>query len=116
MSEHDEQAALIHWCELNKNRIPELGLLLAIPNGGKRAIKTATRLKLEGVKAGVPDLFLPVARKGCHGLFIEMKFGKNKTSKAQNDWHNVLIKQGYHVYCTYSWIHAAEVIQFYLGV
>ena len=54
--------------------------------GGKRDAKTATILKRQGVKAGVPDLHLPVARGGYHGLYIELKVGDNTTTKKQKDW------------------------------
>jgi len=82
MSEHHEQVALFSWAEYNFNKYPELRKMFAIPNGGKRHKKTAADLKKEGVKAGVPDIFLPVARKGFHGLFIEMKKPKDHRSAA----------------------------------
>lgn len=47
--------------------------LFAIPNGGKRHIVTATKLKAQGVKAGVPDLLLAYPSGVYHGLFIELK-------------------------------------------
>tara|TARA_R110000822_G_scaffold51604_2_gene134079 strand:+ start:277 stop:543 length:267 start_codon:yes stop_codon:yes gene_type:complete len=43
-------------------------LIFAIPNGEKRAISVAKRLKAEGVVRGVPDLFVP-----AWNLWIEMK-------------------------------------------
>ena len=75
---------------------PELGLLYAIPNGGKRAIKTAIALKAQGVKSGVPDMCLPVARGEYHGLYIELKRQKGGTvSEAQKSWITALAEQGY---------------------
>jgi hypothetical protein len=47
--------------------------LFAIPNGGLRNKTTAARLKAEGVKPGVPDLFLSLPSGTYHGLYIEMK-------------------------------------------
>jgi len=49
------------------------GLLHHIPNGGLRDKREGARLKASGVIAGVCDLFLPMARRGAHGLYIEMK-------------------------------------------
>ena len=72
-SESDEQIALFDWARVMTSQIPELRLLFHIPNGGYRNKITAARMAREGVKAGVPDLFLPVSRYGKHGLFIEMK-------------------------------------------
>jgi len=43
-------------------------LIFAIPNGEKRAITVAKRLKAEGVVRGIPDLFIPQ-----FNLWVEMK-------------------------------------------
>jgi hypothetical protein len=94
-SEYGEQCAVFEWCELTKGRAPELGLLFHIPNGEKRDKATAARLKKAGVKAGVCDLFLPVARGGNAGLFIEMKAGGGKPTKDQEWWIESLRGQGY---------------------
>ena len=66
--EAEHQAALFRWASLVSLRLPELRLLFAVPNGGHRHRAVAARLKDEGVKAGVPDLFLPVPRGAFHGL------------------------------------------------
>lgn len=115
MTEHDHQSALIRWANIQKAVIPELGLLYAIPNGGKRHIGTARKLKAEGVKSGVPDLNLPVPRQGCHGFFIEMKADKGKVSPAQKDWIDALIKQGYRVDVCYGWEAAKAALIDYLS-
>ncbi len=73
-SEFQEQCALFQWAAIEAKHYPVLDLLFAIPNGGSRrdAIEGAN-LKRSGVKAGIPDIFLPAANKGRHGLFIELK-------------------------------------------
>lgn len=114
-SEHQEQAALIRLCRLKETKYPELAMLFAVPNGGVRHIGTAVKLKAEGVKPGVPDLFLPVPRGGHHGLFIEMKAVKGKVSKEQLWWLSSLEAQGYHAEVCYGWESAAKVIEDYLG-
>jgi|TARA_R110001583_G_scaffold55244_7_gene168125 hypothetical protein len=43
-------------------------LIFAIPNGEKRAITVAKRLKAEGVVRGIPDLLIPQWT-----LWVEMK-------------------------------------------
>ena len=68
-----EQRALFAWAKLNERSHPELALLHAIPNGGKRNPREAANLKAQGVKAGVPDICLPVPRGGCASLYIELK-------------------------------------------
>lgn len=113
--EDDEQRALIEWAELASIggiRVSEY--LFAIPNGGKRNPKEAARMKGLGVKAGVSDLFLPVARGGYHGLWIEMKAKKGKTSEAQADWINRMREQGYMAGVCHGWIPAKNTIKDYL--
>ena len=48
-------------------------LIFAIPNGEKRTISVATRLKAEGVTRGIPDLYIPA----CN-LWVEMKKGHGR--------------------------------------
>ena len=93
--EDTEQMGVIDWANWNTGRFPELKLLFHVPNGGKRNAAEAARFKAMGVKAGVPDLCLPVPRGGYAGLYIEMKYGKNKTTEKQEEWIHSLIEQGY---------------------
>lgn len=72
-TEHDEQVALFREMHLRGCTDQRWRQAFAIPNGGLRSKKTAARLKAEGVKAGVPDIFLPVSVGIWSGLFIEMK-------------------------------------------
>lgn len=134
----DEQAhcrALMDWAGRQRNLYPELDYLFHVPNGGKRqkeiAIDAKTgeeyewcpegnRLKLMGLKPGVPDYFLPVARGDYRGLFIEMKDcdpGKEdqKTSRAQKHWLRFLGEQGYCARPCPSWEHARDLILDYLS-
>ena len=60
--EHEEQVKVFTWARWAEAARPELALLFAVPNGGRRDKVTAGRLKAEGVKAGVLDIWLPVAR------------------------------------------------------
>lgn len=114
--EHDEQVTLMQWWALAHQQfgISEQ-LLFAIPNGGQRNIIVASKLKAEGVRAGVPDLFLAVPRHNCHGLFIEMKKPKGgSTSKQQEDMISMLDSQGYHAVVAHGWIQAKTSIECYL--
>lgn len=113
-SESNEQETLFNWAGLAMGAMPELRLLYHIPNGGKRDYNTAKQLKKEGVKAGVPDLCLPVARGLYHGLYIELKAGKNKTTDNQNRWLQELTEQGYYTAVCYGWEVASKTITDYL--
>ncbi len=112
--EDGAQEALFSWAGYQLGRYPELKLLYHIPNGGKRDRGTAIALKRQGVKAGVPDLHLPVARGGYHGLYIELKVGKNTATKNQKEWIEELLKQGYYATVCYGWEKAAETLINYL--
>ena len=66
------------------------------------------------VKAGVPDIMLPAARAGYHGLYIELKAGENTTTKKQKEWLEYLRQQGYYTAVCYGWQPAAQLIEQYL--
>ena len=84
------------WASATDERYLSLDTMFAIPNGGKRSKATAALLKRTGVKAGVPDILLPVARGGYHGLFIELKREKGgHVSPAQESFMEKLMAQGY---------------------
>lgn len=103
-----EQTILFTWANFadNDRNIPRiivngqdrsvLDFLYAVPNGGKRNIKTAADLKAEGVKAGVPDISLPYPTSRHHGLYIEMKREKGgRVSDKQKEWLEYLNSVGY---------------------
>lgn len=71
--EHALQVGLVAWAAIVAGRYPDLALLFAIPNAGKRTRRERGRLLDEGLKAGVWDLMLPVPRRGYHGLWLETK-------------------------------------------
>lgn len=150
-TEHAEQRALFAWSFMAANKgfdaansdsayvgeytgpvipIPSLQRMFAIPNGGLRDKITAARLKAEGVKSGVPDVFLPVpcvvnnVVQAC-GLFIELKREtsgkgqqrrqKGSTSNDQDNWLDYLNSNGYAVVVAFGWREAADAIENYLG-
>jgi hypothetical protein len=114
-SELAHQSALFCWAALEARRTPELRLLFSIPNEGFRSKHLGGQLKAAGMRSGVPDVFLPVARHGLHGLWLEMKVKPNRTTPAQNKWLHDLEAQGYAVCVPYSWLEARWYILGYLG-
>ena len=113
-AESDHQINLFQWAKLMQAQYPELSLLHAIGNGGKRNVIEATRMKREGVKAGVSDVFLPVARGEFHGMYIELKVKGGKLSESQEWWIAETTKQGYYSVVCYGWVEASEIIGKYL--
>ena len=104
--------------------VEELNLLFAIPNGGSRGDNAISRqirgnqLKAEGVRAGVPDIFLPVRNRTYNGLFIELKRtdkSKSRVSAEQLMWVSNLEAQGFRVEVCYGANVAKEVIKEYLN-
>lgn len=115
--------------------LPELALMHAIPNGGYRRGSEASKLKAEGVRAGVSDTFLPVPMPfsffdldlgqesfGSHaGLYIEFKEPKRRNharggvSQAQAEFLEAVRAQGYQASVAYTWQEAANIVMTYYG-
>jgi len=115
-NEAAEQEMLFRWAAWAEGKTPELALLFHVPNGGRRDAAEAAHLKRQGVRAGVPDLCLPVARSGYHGLFIELKAEGGRPTEAQKKWLGRLRVQGYKAEICVGWTAAAAVICDYLGI
>lgn len=113
--EGKEQAALMTEIEL---RLPEVAALIYhVPNGGHRHIKVAAELKKQGVRAGIPDLVLPMARGGYFGLYIEFKAtppNDAPVSAEQRARLRVLSDQGYLAIICRGHFDAMEQIRAYL--
>ena len=112
--EHEEQCKLFAWAKEKESMHLHLGLMFAIPNGGHRHKGVAVKLKNEGVKSGVPDVFLAVPKNGKSGLFLEMKYGKNKPSVNQKWWLESLRAEGYETAVCYGFEQARDKIISYL--
>lgn len=116
-SEASEQTALLRWTETAGRQYPALRWLLAIPNGLAASSKgAAKRMKDQGMKAGVPDLFLPAPVPPHAGLWIEMKIRQGgRVSDAQRDWHAYLAAAGYRVAVCRGWEEARRTLLAYLA-
>ncbi len=113
-SEHKEQVKLIKWKDENIKYYPHLAALYATPNGGKRHLGTARKMKAEGATAGVLDIHLPVPIGGFSGLWIEMKYMYNKMSDEQREWADLMRWVGHRVETCYSFEEARWVLLDYL--
>ena len=133
-TEHESQATVIEWCKLMERHHPALRMIFAIPNGGKRTLAQAAWLKKEGLRPGVPDLFVPWPKPGfmlvtdrisghteravnfgtIGGLFIEMKTSKNPVSPEQSQLMDMLRRAGYRCEVCRSADEAIRLISEYL--
>ncbi|MGN6347077.1 MAG: VRR-NUC domain-containing protein [Candidatus Nitrosocosmicus sp.] len=126
-TEHQIQCAIVEWA--NKITIPDwentkIGdFLFAIPNGGNRSITEAIRLKKEGVKKGVSDLFFPfpLFSSCCDnekkiGLWIEVKSQNGKPSNYQKNWISLMKSVGYDAVIVNTVDEGIKAIENYLGM
>ena len=92
------QAGCVKWFRYQYSEYKDL--LFAIPNGlpifdKELRVKIYNRLNREGLKAGVPDLFLAVPKGIYHGAFIEIKYWDDRLRKNQFDMIQLLTAQNY---------------------
>ncbi len=114
--EDTEQIKVIIWAEKNVQKYPELKWLHHIPNGGTRKSSEAIKLKQMGVKAGISDLYLPFPRGKYHGLYIEMKYGRNTLTKMQLEFLCDMCDAGYCTAVCYDEKAAERVIEKYINL
>ena len=107
-TEDGEQEVVINFCSLAG--IP----IVHIPNEGKRTAAYAAKLKAIGLRNGFPDLFIPKALKGYHGLFIGLKRDRySYPTKEQLEWICHLNNAGYKAMVCYGAGAAIREIQEY---
>ncbi|RMH12435.1 MAG: VRR-NUC domain-containing protein, partial [Gammaproteobacteria bacterium] len=85
------------------------------PNGGWRSKIEAAIFKGLGVRPGVPDLIVLEQNETHAGLFVELKWGKNRMTQAQIWWQEELVKRGYRHECIYSFDDFRKLIDEYLS-
>ena len=122
-SEHSEQSALFLWAHNSLNEYPELKWMFAIPNGFY-GVQQKNKMKIEGLRNGVPDICLPIRRDIWPALWIELKQLKHKPvrvgskggmSDEQIEWQKHLRSQGHGAIVCYGWLEARDVILRYLN-
>lgn len=115
LNEDDIQSAVVQYCDIKK--IP----IFSIPNAQrlsfldrKKAVIAMVKLKKTGLKAGVPDLFIPMVKNGYSGMFLELKTTKGRLTSRQKEWLGILSENGYYAICCYSLDEAITQINQYL--
>ncbi len=118
------QIALFDLLGRLEGRWPLVARCLHIPNGEKRDKATAARLKRLGVRAGAPDIILPIRNRctifdypagALSGLAIELKAKGGRASPAQLDWLAALADEGWYARLCFDWTEAARLIIAWCG-
>ena len=94
--EHRLQCSCVSWFNSQYPKLKDL--LYAVPNGGRRDKVTASKLKQEGVVAGVSDLNLDLRTDKYGGLRIEMKTPTGRQSESQKQWQKKVTEIGGYKY------------------
>ena len=111
-----QQASIFLWADSMLYKHPELWLLNGSLNGVRLSIGQAVKAKRCGEKRGYPDIFLPVSRKGFHGLYIELKKKRGGVvSKEQAEWLDRLSTQGFFAIVCRGYDSAVKAIENYLN-
>jgi len=126
-SESSQQKALFAWAAQSVGKYPQLAYMFAVPNGFFATIAQKGKMKAEGLRSGVPDIFL-LSRawkgigyvEGYAGCFIEMKIEKYRNrkdggcSEEQIDFINYATSAGYYCKVCYNWMEARDTLIAYL--
>tara|TARA_R110000868_G_scaffold161317_1_gene391509 strand:+ start:14251 stop:14634 length:384 start_codon:yes stop_codon:yes gene_type:complete len=111
-AEEVDHINLVNWFHHN---YPELADdLHHIANERKCSEQEGRKLKKMGVKRGVSDFFLAVPSNGKHGLWLELKVGKNKPSPEQIAFLERKSNNNYMAVCMWGFEACKEVIREYL--
>ena len=119
-TEHQEQVIVTRYCDINM--IP----MFAIPNGTNKSLTARSMFKAEGLRAGVPDICIPIPNKYYHHLYIELKRARKqlkngktsvshtKVSPEQKKWIEKLREEGSCAVVAYGAKEAIEIIEDYM--
>ena len=118
-----EQEAIFKWRDASTFTYPGIGLMFAIPNGaylqgsGWQRARQWEKLRKQGARPGVSDIFLPYPAGGYSGLWIELKAPKPHRSKVTEEqwaWLDAMNKVGYKAKVCYGAEEAIETIKRYM--
>jgi len=113
-TEHEIQVSFFQWLALaypNAYRVT-----WATPNAAKRSYRMVTAMKAEGLRSGVPDVFMAMPRGKFHGLFLEFKSHAGKLTENQTIYVTNLRSEGYQVEVVHTLLEAMSIVVPYLGL
>ena len=100
--EHTIQVNFVKWFRIKYKKY----FIFAIPNGGKRGMLEAVRLKKEGVVAGIPDI--QVSINNGNSIFIELKTRTGKLSVKQKETISLMESLGHNIIVCYGFDDAVK--------
>lgn len=83
---------------------------------GGAAQSRSGETETEGVKAGIPDLCLPVPMGMYNGLYIEMKYDTGRLEDSQKKMLKALAAAGHYCTVCYGAEEAIRVLQEYINL
>lgn len=95
LKESQIQMQCVDWFSHQYRSLFEAGKLVHIANERKCSSRAGRELNKMGVRKGIPDLSLFIAKKGYHGLFIEMKRPREYPRPEQRAMMASLEEEGY---------------------
>lgn len=115
------QATVIDWARGFGRKLDGIDMLHSIPNGAVlgnphyNRFALIGKLKAEGLKPGVLDLFIACARHGFHGFYLEAKTTEGSLSGEQESWIIRAQEEGYKTAVFDNAETAIKLISEYLG-
>lgn len=118
--EHDKQKTILIPSEIQEcvaywewsQNIPVLkDYLYKIPNEGKRSLSYGKKMKMIGLRSGLPDYHYPIPNETFNGFWLEMKTRDKKNHSLpdlQKIWLNKLNKANHYATFAFGWEDAAE--------
>ena len=97
LNEDVMQMQVFQWAAYEMGKYPQLALMYHIPNEGKRSLPGGYKMKLKGLKPGVPDICLPVPKTYYGALYIELKMPDGRHTAAQSEYMQALRDAGNYV-------------------
>lgn len=114
MTEHDICVTLCQYLQLKHPKV--WAVTFHVPNEGKHTTYYRAKQATIGVKSGVPDYMIAIAKGAYHGMFLEMKTKKGQISVNQNKWIEKLSQQGYLATIARGIDDAIEQVEMYLNL
>lgn len=114
VSEDSELITVFQFIDLMANSDPRYQAIFHVANERRCSYIAGRILKKKGVRAGVPDIIIPIASSGYHGLWIELKVKPNRLTPDQSRFIDLLILLGHCARVCWSATEAIELIKEYI--